>query len=176
MFKGLQLFLVSAPSRGRSIRLSRKLLHSYKINGWMWGCWGRGEIGERLSWSGTVQAADVLASLCACQPPGIFQVFLPGMGDFDLAPRGLLSYWEKLRRYTRLTVTCLTSLSSLASGAPELGVSEEVEIGWRGKWRSDDKCWLRSLDFILGPVKSYKRMFSEGMKNPDCALEMSLSS
>lgn len=98
------------------------------------------------------------------------------MGDFDLAPRDFLSYWEKLRRYTRLTVTCLTSLSSLASGAPELGVSEEVEIGWRGKWRSDDKCWLSGLGFILGPVKSYKWVFSEGMKNPDCALEMSLSS
>ena len=68
------------------------------------------------------------------------------------------------------------SLSSLASSAPELGVSEEVEMGWRGKWRSDDKCWLRGLGFILGPVTSYKWVFSEGMKNADCALEMSLSS
>ena len=55
-------------------------------------------------------------------------------------------------------------------------MSEEVEMGWRGKWRSDDKCWLRGLGFILGPVKSYKWVFSEGMKNADCALEMSLSS
>lgn len=55
-------------------------------------------------------------------------------------------------------------------------MNEEVEIGWRGKWRSDDKCWLRGLGFLLGPVKSYKWVFSEGMKNPDCALEMSLSS
>lgn len=95
------------------------------------------------------------------------------MGDFDLVLRDFLSYWEKLRRYT-----CLqgASLSSLASSAPELGVSEEVEMGWRGKWRSDDKCWLRGLGFILGPVKSYNWVFSAGMKNADCSLEMSLSS
>lgn len=95
------------------------------------------------------------------------------MGDFDLVLRDFLSYWEKLRRYT-----CLqrASLSSLASSAPELGVSEGVGMGWRGKWRSDDKCWLRGLGFILGPVKSYNWVFSAGMKNPDYSLEMSLSS
>lgn len=61
------------------------------------------------------------------------------------------------------------------SSASELGVSKEVEMGWKGKW-SDDRCWLRGLGFILGPVKSHKWVLSEAMKNLDCALKRSLGS
>lgn len=47
-----------------------------------------GEEGVSPAQDRLAQTANILASLCRCQPSGIFQEFLQEGGDFDLGDKG----------------------------------------------------------------------------------------
>lgn len=116
------------------------------------GCWGVGGMERVPPWIQIVLAADILTNLCRNQPSGILQDFLQEICGFDLGIKRLPFLPGEARKLRLLSSKHFYLHWPPSASALEVG--EKVEMGWKGKRRSDDECWLRGLDFILGPVKS----------------------
>lgn len=76
--RSLRFFLVSASNGWRCIRISRKLLDSHKVSGWILRFWGVRGMGMGYPRTGTVQAADTAARSASNHYLPSFRTFSKG--------------------------------------------------------------------------------------------------